>query len=210
MSRLNTCALILSAFFAGLILEAQNSGRFEEAKRMGLAYINSGQFDKAAGRLEEVWEQDQSDASVGENLALAYLNTENRHSLPGMQKQAFAIIENLVAMNRPVSFMVQHSHEKLSWLQGREWHQYCSGRLTITGNLLSYMADKGKDASAHAFEEPLHGLPKNAIELNDSGTGVFHLKTPKGGYVMSVRNRNGEEATFLVALVKQRLNRLEP
>lgn len=89
------CAL-LSLSFCGAagFLEAQSGGRFEEAKRMGMAYVQSEQFDKAAGRLEEVWEQDRSDPAVGESLALAYLNTEERRTLPQLQKQAFAI-ENL-------------------------------------------------------------------------------------------------------------------
>src|SRR6266508_418780 len=103
MCRLTTYALSCHLLFAGGMVLAQSGGRFEEAKRMALAYINSEQFDKAAGRLEEVWEQDQSDLTVGENLALAYLNTEDKHSLPSLQKQAFAIIENLAAKNGRVS-----------------------------------------------------------------------------------------------------------
>src|SRR3954470_2478038 len=104
---------------------AQSSGRFEEAKRMGVAYLQAEQFDKAAGRLEEVWEQDQSDPSVGELLAVSYLNTEERRGLPQSQKQAFAIIDKLFTSGARVSFLVQHSHEKLGWLQGRELNQYC-------------------------------------------------------------------------------------
>src|SRR5438874_5320584 len=93
---------------SGALLEAgQSGGRFEEAKRMGMAYVNSEQFDKAAGRLEEVWEQDQSDPVVGEFLAVAYLNSEDRRSLPQNQKQAFAIIDHLVASGSRVTFLVQ-------------------------------------------------------------------------------------------------------
>src|SRR4051812_41879901 len=107
----------------------QNGGRFEEAKRMGMAYINGEQFDKAAGRLEEVWEQDKSDAVVGEFLAVAYLNSEDRRTLLQSQQQAFAIIRQLAAQGSRVTFLVQHSHEKLGWLEGRELNQYCRGRL---------------------------------------------------------------------------------
>src|SRR5436190_24013968 len=104
---------------------SQSGGRFEAAKRMGMAYINNEQFDKAAGRLEEVWEQDKSDAVVGEFLAVAYLNSEDRRSLLQSQEQAFAIIHKLVAAGSRVTFLVQHSHEKLGWLEGRELNQYC-------------------------------------------------------------------------------------
>jgi len=197
-----TCALSFPVF----ILLAQNSGRFEESKRMALAYIDSEQFDKAAGRLEEVWEQDRSDTRVGESLALAYLNSEDRYSRADLQKQAFTIIDSLVSRHERVSFLVHHSHEKLAWLQGREWHQYCSGRLSITQNGLAYLATKGKDAERHSFESVFDKMNANAIELDtEDGRGVFHLKTPKGGYVMAVRTQNRAEATFLVGLIKRSL-----
>jgi hypothetical protein len=210
MPRRKTHALICQLIFAGVILLAQSGGRFEEAKRLALAYINSEQFDKAAGRLEEVWEQDQGDPTVGENLALAYLNTEDRRSLPALQEQAFAIIELLSAKDARVSFIVHHSHEKLAWLQGREWNQYCSGRLSITRNSIAYLADKGKDAEKHSFEVPIASLKANVIELDEDNVGVFRFKTPKGGYVMCVRNLSREEAKFLVAFVKRRLSHSKP
>lgn len=205
-----TCALIVHLLLMGIVLLAQSNGRFEEAKRMALAYIRSEQFDKAAGRLEEIWEQDQSDPTVGEDLALAYLNTEDKNSLPALQKKAFAIIEELTTKDARVSFIVHHSHEKLAWLQGREWNQFCSGRFSITRNGLAYLADKGKDAEKHSFEVSLDKIKASAIELSEGGVGVFHLKTSEGGYVMSVRNRNREEAKFLVALVKTALSHPGP
>jgi hypothetical protein len=53
-------------------------------------------------------------------------------------------------------------------------------------------------------------MRENAISVDGNGMGVFHLKTPKGGYVMSVRNRNGDEAKFLAALVQLHLRHSEP
>jgi hypothetical protein len=196
--------LIGIAAYAAVTLWAQG-GRFEEAKRLALIYIQSEQYDKAAGKLEEVWEQNQSDPAVAENLALAYLNTEDKHSLPDLQKQAFALMDRLAAAGEPVSFIVHHSHEKLAWLQGREWTEYCTGRLSITGKGLTYLADKGKNAARHSFDMPFGAFKASAIELDEEGKGVFHLKTPKGGYVMQVRNRNREESQFLVELVTRRL-----
>src|SRR5258708_2078718 len=103
-------SLVLSLNTA-LLLAGQSGGRVEEGKRIGAGYVNSEQFDRAAGRLEEVWEQEKSDPSVGEFLAIAYLNTEDRHSLAENQIKAFEIIHSLAGAGSRVSFLVQHSHE---------------------------------------------------------------------------------------------------
>jgi hypothetical protein len=201
---------IFSFWLVGCGLLAQTGGRFEDAKRMALAYIGSEQYDKAAGKLEEVWEQDQSDPTVGENLALSYLNTEDRHAIPTLQKQAFAIMDLLAARHERVSFIVHHSHERLAWLQGRQWHQYCSGRLSISEKSIVFLAETSTDAAKHAFEIPVSNVNNSTFESDEDSDGVFHVKSPKGGYVMSVRNRNREEAKFLVALVRRReASRLE-
>ena len=183
----------------------QSGGRFEEAKRMGMAYVNSEQFDKAAGRLEEVWEQDQSDPVVGEFLAVAYLNSEDRRSLPQNQKQAFAIIDHLVASGSRVTFLVQHSHEKLGWLQGRELNQYCRGRLSIANHHLIFVSDKGEKASQHSFDVEASQI--KSISLNeDDRRGTFQLKLLNGSYFMVTRNRNRDEARQIVDLIRRERN----
>ena len=183
---------------------AQGGGRFEEAKRMGFAYIQSEQFDKAAGRLEEVWEQDQSDPSVGEFLAAAYLNTEDKRALPKIQNQAFAIIDKLVSSGSRVTFMVQHSHEKMAWLQGRELNQYCRGRLSIANDRATYVSDKGEKVTQHSFD--LGSGQLKHISLNqDDRRGTFQFSTPSGNYFMATRNRNRDEARVIVELVRQQL-----
>jgi hypothetical protein len=186
------------------MLSAQNSGRFEEAKRMGVAYLQSEQFDKAAGRLEEVWEQDQSDASVGESLALAYLNTIDRQSLPLLQARAFDIIEKLVASGSRVTFLVLHSHEKLGWLQGRELNRYCRGRFSVEKNRLTFVSESGERNSQHSFD--LAAREVNSIALNkDDKRGTFQLKVKNGSYFMATRNRNSDEARVIVDLVHREL-----
>lgn len=210
MDKTKTYALVCLFSITGAILLAQSGGRFDEAKRLAFAYIASQQYDKAAGKLEEVWEQDQSDPAVGEGLALAYLNTEDRRSLPALQKQAFELIGQLSEKGERVSFIVLHSHEKAAWLQGREWNRFCSGRLSISRDRIAYLADRGKDAEQHSFEVPLAGLKTSVVEMDEVGVGVFHLKTPKGAYVMSVRNRNNEEAEFLVGFVQRHVGHGKP
>ena len=167
-----------------------------------MAYIQSEQFDKAAGRLEEVWEQNHADPSVGEFLAIAYLNSEDRRNLPDSEKQAFAIIDQLAAAGSRVSFLVQHSHEKLGWLQGRELNQYCRGRLSIENHRLIYVADKGEKAGEHSFD--VEAAKVKSISLNeDDRRGTIRLKLADRDYFMATRNRNRDEARKIVELVQQ-------
>jgi hypothetical protein len=198
-------ALILMFLLRPIVASPlQSGGRFEEAKRTGMSYIQSEQFDKASGRLEEVWEQDQSDPVVGEFLAIAYLNTEDRRSLPQYQKQAFAIIDKLVSSNAQVTFLVIHSHEKLGWLQGREMNQYCRGSLSIQKHRLIYVADKGEKKAQHSFD--IDATQFKSITLHDNDErGTFELKLKDGSYFMATRNRNQDEARVIVDLVRRQL-----
>lgn len=188
----------------GALLIAQD-GRFEEAKRMGMNYIQSEQYDKAAGRLEEVWEQDQSDPSVGEYLALAYLNTEDRFSLPNNQVQAFAIIHKLVANGSEVSFAVLHSHEKMGWLQGREFTQYCRGRLAIRPKRLIFVAEKGEKATQHSFDLDIGEVKSVSVNQNDR-RGTFELKLKNATYNMGTRAQNRDEANLIADLIHQQMS----
>ena len=197
-------ALVFLAGWATLVY-AQVSGRFEEAKRLGMAHIQDEQFDKAAGRLEEVWEQTQADPSVGEYLAIAYLNTQDRRNLPDFEKQAFAIIDKLVTSGKRVSFLVQHSHEKLGWLQGRELNQYCRGRLSIENRHLIFVAEKGEKAGEHSFD--IEAPKVKSVALNeDDRRGTFRLKMADRDYFMATRNRNRDEARKIVELVRQMID----
>lgn len=181
--------------------ECQTPGRFEEAKRLGFAYVASEQFDRAAAKLEEIWETDQSDPAVGEHLAMAYFNsTEKQKDSPMMEKEAIAITEKLFAAGHRVSFMVQHSHEKMTWLQGREMNQYCRGRLSVAPGRITYIADKGEKAPSHSFDV----TSIREISLNeDDRRGTFVLKTAAGSFFFAIRNRNRNEARLLADLVRR-------
>ncbi len=184
-----------------LLLNAQ-SARFEEAKRVGMGYILAEKFDRGAGRLEEIWEQDQSDTAVGEYLAMAYLNTEDKRSLPKTETVAYAIINRLVASGSQVSFLVLHSHEKLGLISGRELNQYCRGRLSIRNHRISYVADKGEKASQHSFEGMDSDGLKEPVLNKDDSRGTFQLKTKSSGNLfLATRNRNKNEAKFIVELI---------
>lgn len=170
---------------------------------MGIAYIQSEQFDKAAGRLEEVWEQDQSDPTVGELLAVAYLNSEDRRMLAKYERIAFALINKLARSGSTVTFLVQHSHEKLGWLQGRELNQYCRGRLSIATERVSYVSEKGEKASLHTFSISGREI-KHVLWNQDDRRGTFQLKFGAGNYFMATRNRNPNEARMIVELIHER------
>jgi hypothetical protein len=168
-----------------------------------MSLIQGEQYDRAAGRLEEVWEQDHSDLSVGEFLALAYLNTEDRGSLPGNQTRAFAIINEITAAGGRVSFMVLHSHEK-GLLGGHELSQYCRGRLSIAANHLTFVADKGEKAGQHSFDITAKDFKSISLHENDE-RGTFDINLKNGSYFMATRNRNRDEARLIVNLVRQAL-----
>ncbi len=209
MRALNLCILLFTIRCGYAPAGAQTTGRYEEAKRFGAAYIQSEQFDKAAGRLEEVWEQDESDPTVGENLAIAYLNSESRQTLAQFEKKAFALIEKLALSGASVSFLVQHSHEKLGWLQGRELNQYCRGRLSLQGETLTYVSARGDKAGQHSFKVTKEGL--HDISWNeDDARGTFKMKVRlRDGtqtMFMATRNRNKNEAKFLVELIRKQMH----
>ena len=171
---------------------------------MGMAFIQSEQFDKASGRLEEIWEQDQSDLTVGEYLAVAYLNTEDRRALPRLKQQAFEIIGKLAASRARVTFLVLHSHEKLAWLQGREMNQFCRGRLSIVDRHLIYVASKGEKASEHSFDVTPTAFKGIALHKDDT-RGTFDLKLAQGNFFFATRNRNRDEAIVIVDLANRQL-----
>jgi len=185
------------------LLYSQVGGRFETGKRLGIAYLEGGQYDKAAARLEEIWEQDQSDPTVAEYLAMAYLNTEDRASLKRTEKIAFELIEKSMKANSRASFLVQHSHEKLTWLQGRELNQYCSGKLSIIGDKLIYEGTSGEKARQHSFSVP---LSKVSVDLNpDNEKGVFRVSANGNSLTMVTRNRNRHESSYLVQLIRKQI-----
>src|SRR5205814_10448614 len=103
------------AIFLGIVCSVSSfsqSGRFEEAKRRAAAYLDGGEYDRAAARLEEVWEQDQSDAAVAEGLAIAYLNGGDRTYRQGLEPKAQHLLQETIRLGGMATFIVQHSHGK--------------------------------------------------------------------------------------------------
>ncbi len=121
-----------------------------------------------------------------------------------MEGQAFVIIDKLVAAGSRVTFLVQHSHEKLGWLQGRELNQYCRGRLSIDNHRMIYISEKGEKKSQHSFDLGAGDLKGIALNQDDH-RGTFQLKFAAGNYFIATRNRNRNEASRIVDLIQQQL-----
>src|ERR1041385_8038723 len=84
---------------------SQNTGRFSEQTRVGLEHVEKGHYKQAINTLEEIWEQDSTDAAVAENLGVAYLYGDK--DAPSALKYMQAAIER----GGRASFLMQHAHE---------------------------------------------------------------------------------------------------
>jgi hypothetical protein len=133
--------ICLSVAF-GLPVFGQGDGRFYDAKRQATDYLDSGQYDRAAARFEEVWEKDQSDPYVAEGLAIAYLNGEDRRYHTELEAKAQRLVLEAIRLGGTATFLVQHSHEKFNGLKPP--NDYCSGKLSIKAGKLVFVAQARK------------------------------------------------------------------
>lgn len=165
--RLNR-AIRLAFFFATCsCISAQNTGRFAALTSKGIELIDKGRYNEAVNALEEVWEQDQSDPAVAENLGLAYLYAD-RDSV-----KAQGLMETAIAAGGRASFVMQHAHEKATAIS-MDTSDYCVGRLSIYRDRLTFTAS----IPAHSFTVQAGEFKE--IKQNrwfGSGEGVYHIKT---------------------------------
>lgn len=190
--------------------EPQIRGRFDETKRLGLIYIKNGQYDKAAGKLEEVWEmQKPSDPLVAENLAVAYLNGEDRKSQRDLDLKAFGLMEQAISGGGQATLLVLHSHEKLGLIQGNALTKFCSGRLSIKSGHLAFISEAGDHAGEDSFE--FSAADFNGVEPNrDNSRGMFHIKgKDKRGkertYNMVPKSWARNDSDFFLSLIRKHL-----
>ncbi|MBI1786849.1 MAG: hypothetical protein HYR60_04750 [Acidobacteria bacterium] len=182
---------------------AQQAGRFEEAKRTGLQHLKNGRYDKAAANFEEVWEQDRSDPSVAEYLALAYLNGTERPS--GVSKKVLQLMELSIAAGGKASFVVHHSHEKLTWLQGRGLNNYCSGTLSISPGHLAFVGEAKDKTRDHSFDSMRDEI-RSILPAIDDRSGTFIIKTKSRNYQMAPRTWDRTDSELILLLSKKYLN----
>src|SRR5207302_5064602 len=134
---------------------------------------------------EEVWEQDQSDASVAEGLAIAYLNGEDRRYHGELEAKAESLMRQAIRLGGTASFIVQHSHDKFSILHGKTTNDYCSGKLSIAPGRLTFIAQPRRGMPEHSFDSAREEVRVTAPDEN----GAFQIKTKSGNYTMVPRTR---------------------
>jgi hypothetical protein len=181
------------------VLFGQSGGRFEETKRLALAYLDSNQYDRAAGKLEEIWQEDQSDASVAENLVIAYLNGLERLTHPEVEEKARELLHSALRAGGSATFLVQHSHGRFGFMDGKVITDYCGGRLSIGRGRLIYVAQARKGIEAHSFD-------LNADEIRvkgPDGAGTFTIKSKDKNYVMVPRSRIKPDAGLIMSILKK-------
>jgi hypothetical protein len=185
----------------GLPAHGQGDGRFYDVKRQATDYLDSGQYDRAAARFEEVWEKDQSDPSVAEGLAIAYLNGEDRRYHTELEAKAQRLVQEAIRLGGTATFLVQHSHEKFNALKPP--NDYCSGKLSIKAGRLVFVAQARKGVEAHSFDATGEGLRVAALGEN----GAFQIKTDMGNFIMFPRTRIKKDTDLIVSLAQQNLVR---
>lgn len=194
----------LGLFVAALAF-AQSGGRLEDTKKSALAYLDSNQYDRAAAKFEEVWSQDQSDPSVAENLAIAYMNGQDRELRPELVDKAQEMMEAALKQGGAASFLVQHSHEKLGWLKGKVITDYCSGRLSISNGKLVYVAQARMGIKAHSFDITTNDIK---VVIGPDSLGSFTIKTQDkkdNNYVMIPKSRVPADGGVIVTLLNRNL-----
>lgn len=209
--RLNATFLYLFVPLLALIPAAhgRDGSRFEEAKKLALQYIDSDQFDRAAGKLEEIREQDKTDPVVAENLAIAYLNGDDRRYHPEAADKALQMMEEAIKLGGKATFLVQHKHEgKLERLAtGGDSLRYCDGKLVIEkGKVRFIMKPLRGSKEDHSFEAPSAQLRYSGRD-NASTFSISHeVDNDKGKptwkkYTMEQRNGRMEDNKLILALI---------
>ena len=194
---MQTLRLLFLSVIVVLVLGAQG-GRFEQQKRLGFAYLKDGKYDNAAAKLEEIWDLDKSDPMVGEGLAIAYLNGSDRKTNPEVVTKAYQMMDKALASGARAVFVVVHSHEKLSFLQGHELINFCSGQLQLSKDRISYVSESGDKGGQHSFDLPADGVKEIAA---NSDHLTFHIKSADGkNFNMAPRSRAPEDTGFLLSL----------
>ena len=188
--------LTLLLALAPLWIGAQNTGIFAARISRGIELIDKGRFNDAINVLEEVWEQDHSDAAVAENLAIGYLYADRDIN------KALELMEASIAKGGPGSFLMQHSHEKGSVIAS-EFSDYCAGRLSIYRDHLSFLSN----VPQHSFTIQAGEFREiKANRVVGRGAGGYHIRTvDKKTYNLRPRSWNDQETKLVLYLTDKYL-----
>ena len=186
--------LTLILLCATLIFGQQN-GRFASLKSQGFTAFDRGQYDQVAGKLEEVWEQDQSDPKVAEFLGMGYLYGERSLT------KAKPVMEAAIKLGGQATFLVQHSHEKGAFLTGSTMNNYCTGRLSVVPGKLSYAADSGDHAAVFTADD------LKEFKIAGGSPGRVQIKSAGKNYIFRLKTDTRDEVLWLDELVKQNVKK---
>lgn len=176
----------------------QNTGRFAALTEKALEAIEKGRFTAAVNLLEEVWESDQSDPAVAENLGLAYLYADRS---PNKAKQ---LMEDAIALGGRASFLMQHAHERLSAISA-ETNDYCVGRLSVYRDKLTFTAKIPEHSFTIAAGE-LKEIKKN--KWFGRGEAVYHIETlDKRKYNLRPRTWSEGETRLVLFFIDKYIRR---
>jgi hypothetical protein len=185
----------------------QSGGRFEDAKRMAQQYLDSNQFDKAAAKLEEVWEQDKTDPTVAENLGIAYLNGDDRRYHADVADKAGKIMEESLKLGGKATFLVQHAHEGkvVKMVTGGDSLKYCDGKLSISHGKVAFVMKTLKGAEDHSFEATTDQI-KVSGPTSSGGFKISRRVDNKWkDYSMAPRNGVKTDTNLILALLREQL-----
>jgi len=193
-SRVQSGLLFAIVFLAAATsLPSQANGRFATLKAQAFDAFQRGKYAEVAGKLEEVWEQDQSDPKVAEYLAMGYLYGEHDTA------KARPVMQKAIELGGQATFLVHHSHEHGSLLSGSTMNQFCTGRIAITPGKLSFISDSGEHSATIA--------PADLKDFRVLGSipGRILIKAGGKNFTFSVRSETRDEAVLLEQIAEQYL-----
>jgi hypothetical protein len=174
-------------------LSAQANGRFATLKAQAFDAFQKAKYAEVAGKLEEVWEQDQTDAKVAEYLAMGYLYGEHNAA------KAHPLMQTAISLGGQATFLVHHSHEHGNLLSGGTMNQFCTGRISITPGKLSFVSDSGEHSAT------ITPADLKDFRLLGNIPGRVSIKAGGKNYTFSVKSETRDEAVLLEQMSEQYL-----
>lgn len=191
--------IVFSLCIATGLVSAQQNGRFALLKSQAFTLFDRGQYDQVAGKLEEVWEQDQSDPKVAAYLAIGYLYGEHD------PLKAKPLMKAAIDLGGQAIFLVQHSHEKGGIVggivSGDVMNNYCNGKIEISPGTISFVADSGE----HSVTLSRGDIKE--LHILGGSPGRIQIKSTSKQFVFRVKTEKRDEAALLEEIATENLNK---
>ena len=175
-------------------------GRFEESKRLGMAYLKEGKYDRAAAKLEEVHETDPSDSMVAEALAVAYMNGDERKQDYTLDDKAKAILVQQLQKGGRALFHVQLNLS--STFYSGSTTKTCGGTMTLAKGKLAFLCERGDTGGDNSFDFTPAAVKETSARY-DKGNGMFFIKTAKRTYNFHPASWDKRHSQIILELITQ-------